>query len=112
MKKYILFVSVLILGFILIGFGVAFASEKVSITTPSILPNATVGYPYSTKILVTGGTGSYTWKTKLFPARLNFIPSQMGADITGTFLEKGLRTFSVTVTSGNTECYQTIYFRR
>ena len=38
-----------------------FQSTSIQITTASVLPNATVGTPYSVTIAASGGTGQYLW---------------------------------------------------
>ena len=43
------------------GFIVSFADSAISITTPSLLPQAPVGIPYSVTLAASGGTAPYTW---------------------------------------------------
>jgi hypothetical protein len=43
------------------GFIVAFAPSSMSITTPSLLPNAPLQLPYNTVLAASGGVPPYTW---------------------------------------------------
>lgn len=68
-----------------------------SITTTS-LPNGQVGIAYNSSVLMTGGTGPFTWSISLgaLPANLGINPST-GA-ISGTPTTAGTANFTVTVT--------------
>src|SRR5580698_5808947 len=41
--------------------GVAFAQSRLTITTGSALPNASLGVSYTTQLRATGGVSPYTW---------------------------------------------------
>jgi hypothetical protein len=52
------------------------------ITTPSPLPQGTVGQPYSASLAASGGTGTYTWGSPDLPAGLTLNTST--GEISGT----------------------------
>ena len=70
------------------------ASQIIVIT--QVLPNASLGSPYSAKLLSAGGTGAVTWSSPNLPANgLSLNPAT--GEITGTPANVG--PFSITVTA-------------
>ena len=77
--------------------GVTLISGTLSVTTPSPLPQASIGAVYSQNLAATGGAPPYTWSiaTGALPAGLTLLSA--GA-ITGTPTAGGVSTFTVQVT--------------
>ena len=74
-----------------------FQTNPFQIATASVLPNATVGTPYSVNIAASGGTGQYLW-LQSSPG----LPAGLGMDagsgaITGTPGASGTYTFVLSV---------------
>lgn len=78
------------------------------ITTPSPLPQGTVGQPYSASLAASGGTGTYTWGSPDLPAGLTLNTST--GEISGTPSDPPSsldHTFTVTVTDQTPPTAQT-----
>lgn len=70
-----------------------------SVTTPGVLPSASVGSPYSVSLAASGGTGTLVWSLasgSSLPPGLNF--SQSSGTISGTPTQSGSFSFTVVAT--------------
>ncbi|MCZ2155876.1 MAG: putative Ig domain-containing protein [Bryobacterales bacterium] len=70
-----------------------------SVTTPGVLPPASVGSPYSVSLAASGGTGTLVWSLasgSSLPPGLNF--SQSSGTISGTPTQSGSFSFTVVAT--------------
>jgi peptidoglycan hydrolase-like protein with peptidoglycan-binding domain len=80
-------------------------TQTLTITTPSPLPNATVGNNYNATISVTGGVGAYTWgnSSGSLPLGLSYSYQSQGGQlvISGIPTVAGTYNFSMTVSSGS-----------
>jgi len=82
----------------------AYESGVVNITfTPTVLPLASLGVPYSAPITVTGGTGPYTFTLSSVPlATFSGLPASVtlsaGGTLSGTPTSLGLSIFTVRAT--------------
>ena len=75
MKKYVVFVLFGLMFLPVLAIAKSGAPVKpLIIKTPSVLPTATVGKPYTVKLQATGGTGMYGWDTHL----TSFAPTGLG----------------------------------
>lgn len=61
------------------GFWLRFSSSPLTITTPTLLPLAIVGEPYSVNFQVSGGTPPYTWApvSESVPSSMTLTPDGM-----------------------------------
>jgi large repetitive protein len=76
------------------------------ITSPRILPNATLGTPYSFSFSVAGAVGSVTWNATLPSIGLTLSPD---GEITGTPTYAGPWSLSLTAADSSGQLYQAQY---
>ncbi len=75
--------------------------------TPTTLPGATIGSPYSATMMATGGVPSYTWSLSSNPSWLSINPSTGVLSGTPTGTSGSTANFTVTVTDSQTPTHAT-----
>jgi len=75
--------------------------------TPTTLPGATIGSPYSATMMATGGVPSYTWSLSGNPSWLSINPSTGVLSGTPTGTSGSTANFTVTVTDSQTPTHAT-----
>ena len=77
--------------------------SAVRVTSPGVLPNGTLGAPYSYTLTAAGGTGSFTWSTNSLPNGLS-LNSSTGVISGSINSSPGPSIFNATATDGNHVC--------
>ena len=86
---------------------VDFDIQAIQITSPGILPNATLGAAYSTTLQASGGTGPYVFGlSTVTNGNTNSLPAGLSLDASGEISGtptggRGITGFTVTVTDAN-----------
>ena len=71
--------------------------SSIAVTSPGILPNATVGVAYSYQMTSTGGSGTVTWSASGLPSGLSMSPAGL---ISGTPVTAANVGVTITATDG------------
>ena len=97
--------------------GVSASTQPIPITvgppaspltiTPTTLPNATIGSPYSATMTATGGVPAYTWSLSGNPSWLSINPATGVLSGTPTGTSGSTASFTVTVTDSQTPTHST-----